>query len=230
MNYPSGAFGSFLSHCLYKSQNVYSEHSSDTIFDSQGAAHVEHPIVFKNFHTYYELIEWEKKETKDKIEFLEKNQLIPIDKDLYYVLRIVSPTHTNSLSEIFNIKKIVEIKAQPSMANLLSKLILNKIYLNANEDVTKRVPELKKYNAKLYPFFAARAARFFVEATQHKTGDLVIDFEDFFSKEKFMNSFGRLTKNLNLTVDKEEIKQLYNNFESANEKYFSMYKNEKVLK
>lgn len=219
VNYPTGAFGSFLSHCLYKSGKFYSLPASDNIFESSGAAHKNHPKVINNFHQYHAIKEWADKSIEDRVTYLEENFLVNYNKEILYLLRITSPEHTCQLKEIFDENKIIEITVSEKLISVLEQILIDKVYnVYDSEEI-----QGKKYNNKLNTFFAKKAARYFIDQSLNIKGNNIIQFEDFFHYEKFIASFKNILENLNLTVDEKSIKILYEKFKIANAKYFSIY-------
>lgn len=219
VNYPTGAFGSFLSHCLYKSGNFYSLSDSENIFEVSGAAHKNHPKIINNFHQYRAIKEWAIKPVEDRVRYLEENFLVDYNKHILYLLRITSPEHTFQLKEIFDENKIIEITVSEKLISILEQILIDKVYNVYDAEEIQG----KKYNSKLNTYFAKKSAKYFVDQSLNTNGNNIIKFEDFFHYENFITSFKNILENLNLTINEENIKILYKKFKIANDKYFSIY-------
>ena len=232
INYPSGAFGSFLSQIIQLADNVHKTEGCVGTFNAQGATHNFYQPVFNNLHDYTDLKKWAKLSVNDRIAFLHTNLNYQYDNDHKYVIKICSPESSNSLAEVFNVCNIVNIYVEPADTDLLSKMILHKILIpqgveyivsvakqvceNLNDKKLYEIADQKNFQIAL----AKKCADYFI-STMNQQNFYDIAFSDFLVEEKFKDKIDKIITKLNLIVSSTEIDSLYTSFINANQKYIT---------
>lgn len=220
INYSPGTFGSFLSHCFYRFENVYHWNRGNDFFSQEGSAHLYHPEIFSNFHNFEEVEAWANLELEDRLKFLKNNLLIDYDENVFYIVRLTNPKERAKIEEVFDPNKIVEIKIGSESINLLSQIVLDKI-INVFPVFKTIIKDYDNLDARKK--LARESSHFFVGQSCVANGKNIIEFGSFFDKEEFIQELTKVAEKLNLNFDKSEILIMYDKFKEANEKYFSIF-------
>jgi len=199
VNFLPGSFGSFLTHCISFSPDVFTKTATTDIFDEVGGAHRHIREFLKEFHTEKHIHDWSLVDIEQQ-ENIIKNQWHPPQEFLlsnkYHVHRVLGPKYIPDLLRFFSKSKFVNITIKPEHISLIRDM-----YAKKGSHVLK--------NNVSSPY------HYYLMKQYCDTIEKVYNFDvSFFLNGNFLQEYEKLMNWLGL--HKADVSELYENFKKVN--------------
>lgn len=223
--YQPGSFGSFLSHCINFSNDLYnSKYKIYNNFNLQGAAHINLREYINQFHDGAHLRTWYKMSDDDSELYLKKNYIYNqdlVNSGKWYTNRCTVPLIHSKVKKYFPLSKYVNITYDADDVPIIARMFANKTLVGF---LTKKARTEKDEFYMLKQLPKSEQIEIYEEICKKQIDhefsvsgvDYMYDFafKWFYNKNKFMDKYNEMCNYLEITPG--EISELYDKFSEVN--------------